>query len=87
MMKGTLALFQNLRTLFHYFGRAGWGRSKEQEILSLMLLGHGNKAIGIEKNVMADTVKKHRAQIMAKMEVNSLAELLSLCKDSLRGTS
>jgi hypothetical protein len=30
---------------------------------------------------MADTVKKHRAQIMAKMEVNSLAELLSLCKD------
>ena len=55
--------------------------AKEQEILSLMLLGHGNKAIGIEKNVMADTVKKHRAQIMAKMEVNSLAELLSLCKD------
>ena len=60
---------------------------REQEILSLMLLGHGNKAIGLEKNVMADTVKKHRAQIMAKMEVNSLAELLSLCKDSLRGTS
>jgi len=61
--------------------------AREQEILSLMLLGHGNKAIGLEKNVMADTVKKHRAQIMAKMEVNSLAELLSLCKDSLRGTS
>jgi len=55
--------------------------AREQEILSLMLLGHGNKAIGLEKNVMADTVKKHRAQIMAKMEVNSLAELLSLCKD------
>ena len=54
---------------------------REQEILSLMLLGHGNKAIGLNKNVMADTVKKHRAQIMAKMEVNSLAELLSLCKD------
>jgi FixJ family two-component response regulator len=30
---------------------------------------------------MPDTVKKHRAQIMAKMEVNSLAELLLLCKD------
>jgi FixJ family two-component response regulator len=55
--------------------------AKEQEILSLMLLGHGNKAIGIEKNVMPDTVKKHRAHIMAKMEVSSLAELLSLCKD------
>ena len=61
--------------------------AREQEILSLMLLGHGNKAIGLEKNVMADTVKKHRAQIMAKMEVNSLAELLSLCNDSLRGIS
>jgi FixJ family two-component response regulator len=61
--------------------------AREQEILSLMLLGHGNKAIGLEKNVMADTVKKHRAHIMAKMEVNSLAELLSLCKDSLRGIS
>ena len=61
--------------------------AREQEILSLMLLGHGNKAIGLEKNVMADTVKKHRAQIMAKMEVNSLAELLSLFKESLRGTS
>jgi FixJ family two-component response regulator len=60
--------------------------AREQEILSLMLLGHGNKAIGLEK-VMADTVKKHRAHIMAKMEVNSLAELLSLCKDSLRGIS
>jgi FixJ family two-component response regulator len=60
---------------------------REQEILSLMLLGHGNKAIGLNKNVMADTVKKHRAQIMAKMEVNSLAELLSLCKDYLRDTS
>jgi FixJ family two-component response regulator len=58
--------------------------AKEQEILSLMLLGHGNKAIGIEKNVMADTVKKHRAHIMAKMEVNSLAELLSLCKDFIQ---
>jgi FixJ family two-component response regulator len=55
--------------------------AKEQEILSLMLLGYGNKAIGMAKNVMADTVKKHRAQIMSKMEVNSLAELLLLFKD------
>jgi FixJ family two-component response regulator len=55
--------------------------AKEQEILSLMLMGHGNKAIGLEKNVMADTVKKHRSQILAKMEVSSLAELLSLCKE------
>jgi FixJ family two-component response regulator len=55
--------------------------AKEQEILTLMLLGYGNKAISRDKNVMADTVKKHRAQIMAKMQVNSLPELLALCKD------
>ena len=55
--------------------------TKERDFLPLMLLGHGNKSIGISKNVMADTVKKHRAQIMAKMEVNSLAQLLALCKD------
>lgn len=57
--------------------------AKEQEILSLMLLGHSNKAIAALKNVMADTVKKHRAQIMAKMEVNSLPELLALCKGAI----
>ncbi len=45
-----------------------------------MLLGNGNKDIAAVKNLMADTVKKYRAQIMAKMEVNSLAELLALCK-------
>jgi FixJ family two-component response regulator len=30
---------------------------------------------------MADTVKKHRAQVLTKMQVESLAELLALCKD------
>ena len=55
--------------------------AKELEILSLMLLGNGNKDIAATKNLMADMVKKYRAQIMAKMEVNSLAELIALCKD------
>ena len=52
----------------------------EQGILAEMLLGHGNKDIAAIKNVMPDTVKKHRAQILDKMQVNSLAELLALCK-------
>jgi FixJ family two-component response regulator len=52
----------------------------EQGILAEMLLGHGNKDIAAIKNVMPDTVKKHRAQILEKMQVNSLAELLALCK-------
>jgi FixJ family two-component response regulator len=52
----------------------------EQDVFALMLLGHGNKDIAALKNVMPDTVKKHRAQILEKMQVNSLAELLAFCK-------
>jgi len=54
---------------------------REQSMLALMLLGHGNKDIATATSVLADTVKKHRAQILAKMQVNSLAELLALCKN------
>jgi FixJ family two-component response regulator len=50
-------------------------------MFALMLLGHGNKYIAASTGVMADTVKKHRAQVLTKMQVESLAELLALCKD------
>jgi len=53
---------------------------REQSILSLMLLGHSNKHIASVKGLMADTIKKYRGQILSKMQVNSLAELLALCK-------
>jgi FixJ family two-component response regulator len=46
-----------------------------------MLLGHGNKRIAAISDLMADTVKKYRAQVMVKMQVDSLADLLSFCKD------
>ena len=55
--------------------------SREKLIFSLMLLGHGNKRIAAITDLMADTVKKYRAQVMDKMQVDSLAELLSFCKD------
>jgi FixJ family two-component response regulator len=54
---------------------------REQSMFALMLLGHGNKDIAASTGVMADTVKKHRAQVLTKMQVESLAELLALCKD------
>jgi FixJ family two-component response regulator len=54
---------------------------REKFMLELILLGNGNKEIAIATGVMADTVKKYRAQIFEKMEVHSLAELLALCKD------
>jgi FixJ family two-component response regulator len=54
--------------------------AREKLIFSLMLLGHGNKSIAAITDLMADTVKKYRAQVMDKMQVDSLAELLSFCK-------
>lgn len=54
---------------------------REVMIFELMRLGHGNKAIASITGIMADTVKKHRAQVLAKMEAETLAELLTLCKD------
>jgi DNA-binding CsgD family transcriptional regulator len=54
---------------------------REKDIINLMLLGYGNKDIASARSLMADTVKKHRAQIFEKMHVQSLAELLALCKD------
>ena len=54
---------------------------REQSMFALMLLGHGNKDIAASTGVMADTVKKHRAQVLTKMQVDSLADLLAFCKD------
>jgi FixJ family two-component response regulator len=60
---------------------------REQSILSLMLMGHSNKYIAAVKGLMADTIKKYRGQILSKMQVNSLAELLALCKGYTPPTS
>lgn len=54
---------------------------KEKDLFMLILVGHGNKDIALAKSLMADTVKKHRAHIFAKMQVNSLAELIALCEN------
>jgi len=60
---------------------------REQSILSLILMGHSNKYIAAVKGLMADTIKKYRGRILSKMQVNSLAELLALCKGYTPPTS
>ena len=54
---------------------------REKHIFALMLRGYGNKAIAALTGVMADTVKKQRAQVLAKMQFHSLVDLLAFCKD------
>ena len=43
-----------------------------------MLDGRSNKYIGQHLGLFADTVKKYRAQVMTKMQVETLTELLNL---------
>ena len=51
---------------------------QENKIFQLMLKGLGNKDIGKELGIFSDTVKKHRAQVLDKMQVTKLPELLTL---------
>jgi two-component system response regulator FixJ len=49
---------------------------REQEVLSLIVKGRSNKEIARILNISNRTVEAHRASIMEKMQVKSLAELL-----------
>ena len=51
---------------------------QENKIFQLMLKGLGNKDIGKKLGIFSDTVKKHRTQVLNKMQVNKLHELLIL---------
>ena len=51
---------------------------RENEIFLLILQGLGNKEISERRGIFSDTVKKHRAQVFAKMQVTSLHGLLQL---------
>ena len=51
---------------------------RENEIFLLIYKGLGNKEIGVKLGIFSDTVKKHRAHILEKMQVTNLYELLQL---------
>jgi FixJ family two-component response regulator len=51
---------------------------QENKIFLLILGSLGNKEIGEELGIFSDTVKKHRAQVMAKMQVTKRSELVTL---------
>jgi len=52
--------------------------AREKEILHLIVTGHANKVIAADLGLSARTVEVHRANIMDKMQVQSLAELVRL---------
>jgi two-component system response regulator FixJ len=49
---------------------------REREVMELVTTGKANKVIAAELNLSPKTVEVHRANVMKKMEVDSVAELV-----------
>ena len=52
--------------------------ARERQILTYLIAGYLNKQIAIALDITERTVKAHRKQVMEKMAVDSLAELVRL---------
>jgi len=52
--------------------------AREREVLELVVTGKSNKQMAAELQISIKTVEAHRAKIMRKLQVHSLAELVSL---------
>jgi FixJ family two-component response regulator len=53
---------------------------RERQVLGLIVRGKINKQIAFELGTTERTVKAHRHQVMGKMQVRSLAELVSIAE-------
>jgi FixJ family two-component response regulator len=60
---------------------------REREVMALIVEGRANKVVGAELGMSVRTVEVHRARIMEKMAVRSLAELVraAMSLDGARG--
>jgi two-component system, LuxR family, response regulator FixJ len=54
---------------------------REREVLDLLVQGKQNKAVAQDLGVSPRTVEIHRARVMEKMEVTSIAELVHMMLD------
>jgi FixJ family two-component response regulator len=50
---------------------------REREVMAHVVAGHLNKQIAAELHIAEKTVKVHRARVMKKMDVDSVAELVT----------
>jgi RNA polymerase sigma factor (sigma-70 family) len=60
---------------------------RERNVFELVVAGRLNKQIAAELGMAERTVKAHRAQVMAKMQAKSLAELVHLADKMQYGIS
>lgn len=54
--------------------------ARERDVCALMLDGFTNKGIAERLNILPDTAKKHRANVLQKMQTTTLAELVAVCR-------
>jgi FixJ family two-component response regulator len=53
---------------------------REREVFQLIVRGNANKQVGNTLGATERTIKAHRHRVMEKMQVQSLAELVSLAE-------
>jgi len=53
---------------------------REREVMALVVTGRLNKQVASELGTAEKTIKAHRARVMTKMEVTSLAQLVHLAE-------
>jgi len=66
-----------------FAGRIGRLTPREREVMAMVVTGMANKVVAYELGIAEKTVETHRAAVMHKMGVGSLAELVRL--DALHG--
>ena len=59
---------------------------REHEVMQHVIAGERNKEIAIQLGISEKTVKVHRAHVMEKMAVTSVAELVRICVASSKFT-
>lgn len=67
---------------------ANFGKSvltdRERDVIQLILRGHSSESIGFNLDISLGTVKTHRRNAYAKLEISSQSELLSLFLQSFQ---
>jgi len=56
--------------------------ARETEVYNLVIIGHTNKAIARSLSIAVSTVEFHRSNLIKKLSVTTLAELIDLSKNS-----
>jgi FixJ family two-component response regulator len=51
---------------------------REREVMSMVVAGKANKVVAYELGISQKTVESHRAKVMSKLEVGSVADLVRL---------